>query len=82
MFRLISVLTVFVLILVVRIPIAYSKEVNDNSMFKQSQLSFSIELLHCSILGEYSFFTQKGQPISWDNADDVDHRIVITTVIV
>jgi hypothetical protein len=72
MFRLISVLTVFVLILAVRIPIAYCKEV--------------ITIIPCSsnhnnpkFFDTPSYFTQKGQPISWYNADDVDHRIVITT---
>jgi hypothetical protein len=69
---LISVLTVFVLILAVRIPIAYCKEV--------------ITIIPCSsnhnnpkFFDTPSYFTQKGQPISWYNADDVDHRIVITT---
>jgi hypothetical protein len=71
MFRLI-LLTIFFLILVVRIPIAYSKNV--------------ITIIPCSsnhnnakFFDTPSYFTQKGQPISWYNADDIDHRIVITT---
>lgn len=71
MFRLI-LLAIFFLILVVRIPIAYSKDV--------------ITIIPCSsnhnnakFFDTPSYFTQKGQPISWYNADDIDHRIVITT---
>ncbi|MGC1927668.1 MAG: hypothetical protein WA667_01725 [Candidatus Nitrosopolaris sp.] len=72
MFRLIPVLTIFFLILVTSIPAAYSDDV--------------ITIIPCSsnhnnpkFFDTPSYFIQKGQQVRWYNADDINHRIVITT---
>lgn len=65
-------LTIFFLMLFAHIPVAYSEEV--------------ITIIPCSnnhnnpkFFDMPSYFIQKGQQIRWYNADDIAHRILITT---
>ena len=64
-------MTIFSLILITNIPVAFSEEV--------------ITIIPCSsnhnndkFFDIPSYFIQKGQQIRWYNADDISHRIVIT----
>ena len=63
MFKAIPVLTILFLMLFTLIPAAYSEDV--------------ITIM-CKFFDAPSYFIQKGQQIRWYNADDVNHRIVIT----
>jgi plastocyanin len=67
----IPIVTVLFLTLITNIPAAFSEEV--------------ITIIPCSsnhnnakFFDMPSYFIQKGQPIRWYNADDINHRIVIT----
>lgn len=71
MFSLIHVLPIFLLVLIAGIPAAYSENV--------------ITIIPCSsnhnnsrFLDMPLYFIQKGQQVRWHNADDIDHRLVIT----
>jgi plastocyanin len=72
MFKLISALAILFLMVVVGIPAAYAEDV--------------ITIIPCSsnhnnprFFDNPSYYVQKGQQIRWYNADDVNHRIVIST---
>src|SRR5438445_6559696 len=72
MFKLISALAIFFLMVVVGIPAAYAEDV--------------ITIIPCSsnhnnpkFFDTPSYYVQKGQQIRWYNADDINHRIVIST---
>jgi len=72
MFKLISALAIVFLMAVTGIPAAYSEDV--------------ITIIPCSsnhnnpkFFDTPSYYIQKGQQIRWHNADDINHRIVIST---
>jgi plastocyanin len=72
MFKLISAMAIVFLMAVTGIPAAYSEDV--------------ITIIPCSsnhnnpkFFDTPSYYIQKGQQIRWHNADDINHRIVIST---
>jgi plastocyanin len=72
MFKLLFISAIFFLMVITSIPVAYAEDV--------------VTIIPCSsnhnntkFFDTPSYYVQKGQQIRWYNADDINHRIIVST---